>query len=496
MTYPAMSLRNLVFVAGDSMQLRGDDVSISGLAYDSRVVQPGDLFFCIPGNQQDGHDFAAEALNRGAKALLVERWLPFECPQVLSESVRQDMGHISATYFALPLDNMSSKDITMVGVTGTNGKTTVCWLLHSILTAAGQNTKVLGTLSGALTTPESVDLHRQLAQWRYEGVQAVVMEVSSHALQQHRVAGICYDLAIFTNLSVDHLDYHGNLHNYFSAKARLFTPKMSKRALVNSADRYGQRLAVQSATTSVYTPDTVDAQTTLQGITMWWRGHEVSVTLLGRFNCANILAAAEAALLLGVKERKVVAALESVKPVPGRFELVPTTLPITVIVDYAHTPDALAKVLVSARELLGGRGKLRVVFGCGGERDTAKRPEMGRIASELSDHMIVTSDNPRSEDPEAIIAAILAGASGSAVVEKEVDRCVGIARCLQKASHTSTRRDSSGPSGSSEADFSNGDLVIIAGKGHETTQIIGNKVLPFDDRLVAKEVLAELEAQQ
>ncbi len=453
-------------------QCRGDaQVNISGLTEDSRQVSPGDLFFCVTGTQQDGHNFAAEALAKGAVALVVERWLPLECPQVLTASVRHTMGPMSATYYGNP-----SQKMQIAGVTGTNGKTTVCSLLGDILSAGGMAAETVGTLSGTLTTPAPTQLHRQLACWHASGVQAVAMEVSSHALQQHRTDGICYDLAVFTNLSRDHLDYHKSLENYFAAKARLFTPELAKQALVNLADPYGQRLASAPAIPTVgFNPSAAMTRARKGGLSLHWRGHEVNLNLQGSFNVANALAAAEAAALLGMDTQQVVAGLEGAAPIPGRFERVPTRLPFVVLVDYAHTPDALAQVLNSAKEWVEGAGKLRVVFGCGGERDLPKRPQMGRVASELCDHVTVTSDNPRGEAPESILVDIVAGADGDAICAQNVDRRSAIRNCL--------------------GDATTGDVVVIAGKGHETTQTIGTQVVPFDDRVVAKEALAALEAQ-
>ncbi|MDE0116793.1 MAG: UDP-N-acetylmuramoyl-L-alanyl-D-glutamate--2,6-diaminopimelate ligase [bacterium] len=453
--------------AAPGLIARSGDAEISGLAHDSRTVNPGDLFFCVPGAVHDGHDFAADALARGAAGLVVERPLDLDCPQLQAKSARQAMGPISAVFYGRPSHSME-----VIGVTGTNGKTTVCSLLGSVLGAAGLQTEVLGTLTGALTTLESVDLQCKLAGWRSAGTKAVVIEVSSHALDQHRVDGIRFDVAVFTNLTADHLDYHRTMDEYFAAKSRLFTPQLSDRAVVNAGDDYGKLLVARHRIPTVaYDPRKAPVWLGPRGLALRWRGQDVGLPLIGRFNAANALAAAEAALLLGASPSEVVAGLESAAPVPGRFETIGAGSPFTVVVDYAHTPDGLAQVLVAARELVAGAGCLRLVFGCGGDRDPQKRPMMGGVAAELADQVIVTSDNPRSEEPEAIIADILGGVpEDSDGISVQPDRRAAIAQCLANAS--------------------DGDVVLVAGKGHETTQAVGHRLIPFDDRVVARELLA------
>ncbi|WP_419917573.1 UDP-N-acetylmuramoyl-L-alanyl-D-glutamate--2,6-diaminopimelate ligase [Candidatus Poriferisocius sp.] len=484
MTVPARSLAELAAAAPELIGCRGQ-ATITGLAHDSRVVKPGDLFFCVRGKHHDGHDFAADALGRGAAALVVERALGLGCPELETASVRRAMGPVSSAFYGHP-----ARWMTMIGVTGTNGKTTVVSLLGSILAAAGFRPEVLGTLTGSLTTPESLDLQRRLAGWLSAGVDVVAMEVSSHALHQHRVDGIRFDAAVFTNLTPEHLDYHRTDEGYFAAKARLFTPDLAARAVINRGDEHGDRLAHQSRIPTVgYDPRRLmvrfrtPPQAKLQaggrpswGMVMRWRGQDVRLPLMGRFNAANALAAAETALLLGVGVPEVVAGLESAVPVPGRFEVIGSNRPFTVVVDYAHTPDGLAQVLAAARELVTGSGCLRVVFGCGGDRDAGKRPMMGRAAARLADQVIVTSDNPRFEDPETIIHNVLSGVSetggvgerGGALVAL-VDRRAAIARGLAEASE--------------------GDVVVVAGKGHETVQVVEDREIPFDDRAVIREIL-------
>ena len=464
-----MALRKLAESA-PGMVDRQHDAEITGLAHDSRAVNPGDLFFCVPGANHDGHEFASEAVDRGAAGLVAERPLSLSCPQVQVDSVRRAMGPMSSTFHGHP-----SQSMVMIGVTGTNGKTTVCSLLGSVLAAAGLQTEVLGTLTGTRTTPESLDVQHQLACWQSDGIEAVAMEVSSHALHQHRVDGIRYDAAVFTNFSIDHLDYHRTDEEYFEAKARLFTPDLSDRAVVNCGDEHGRRLMADSRIPTVgYDPADLSVEVGPRSLAMRWRGQDVVLSLIGRFNAANALAAAEAALMAGVSVPEVVAGLESAAPVPGRFETIESDRPFTVVVDYAHTPDGLAQVLAAARELVTDTGRLWVVFGCGGDRDSSKRPMMGQVAAEQADQVIVTSDNPRSEDPDAIIADILAGVPRRAGgVMTMTDRAAAIARSLAEADR--------------------GDVIVLAGKGHETTQTVGDQVVPFDDREVARKLLATME---
>ena len=468
MTAPPVALPELAEAVPGPVD-RSGNAEITGLAYDSRAVNPGDLFFCVPGANHDGHHFAADALAAGAAGLVVERQLDFDCPQLQTKSVRQAMGPISSKFYGHP-----SRSMAVIGVTGTNGKTTVCSLLGLVLGAAGLRTEILGTLTGALTTQESVDLQRQLACWRSGGTKAVVMEVSSHALAQHRVDGIRFAVAVFTNLTPDHLDYHHTIEEYFAAKARLFTPQLSDQGVVNVGDDYGLQLAAAPRIPTVgFDPRRVPVRLGARNLVMEWRGQDVCLPLIGRFNAANALAAAETALLLGASPSEVVAGLESAAPVPGRLETVEADGPLTVVVDYAHTPDGLAQVLAAARELVASSGSLRVVFGCGGDRDPGKRPMMGRVAAELADQAIVTSDNPRSEDPEAIISEILGGLpEHSDGISSEPDRRAAIAQCLANAS--------------------DGDVVVVAGKGHETTQTVGDRAVPFDDRVVIRELLTAM----
>jgi UDP-N-acetylmuramoyl-L-alanyl-D-glutamate--2,6-diaminopimelate ligase len=459
-------------------ELEGDGgTMVTALSYRSEDAGPGSLFFCVPGSRLDGHDYAGDAVARGAAALVVERRLPLDVPQVRVPSVREAMGPISASFYGRPADRM-----TMVGVTGTSGKTTVTYLLEAVFRAAGWSTGVIGTtgvrIEGrpaplARTTPEAPDLHRLLAQMTDGGVRAVAMEVSSHGLDQHRVGGLRYDVAVFTNLSQDHLDYHASMEEYLAAKARLFTPELSERAVVNHDSSEGRRLAgrVPTLTFGIDAGADVrasDVRTSADGIGFRVDATEVRSSLRGLFNVENCLAAVATARSLGLTDELAAAAIGSVRGVPGRVEAVEAGQAFLVLVDYAHKPDGVEKVLRTARSLATGR--VIVVMGCGGDRDRSKRPLMGRAATANADLTVITSDNPRSEDPRAIIAEIEPGArrgGGRYVIEP--DRRAAIRLALGTASA--------------------GDVVVVAGKGHETYQELADRTVPFDDRLVAAEEL-------
>ncbi len=456
---------------GPSLRLVGDPtVLIADITIDSREVAEGSLFACIPGAHRDGHEFAARAVADGARALIVERELPIAVPQIITDDARALTGWVAASLFGHPCDAL-----LMIGVTGTNGKTTTAQLIGDVLRFAGRRVEVLGTLSGKNTTPEATTLQRLLAQWRDGGVDSVVMEVSSHALALHRVAGAHFDLAVFTNLGRDHLDLHGTIEQYFAAKASLFRPGLSDMGVVNADDVHG-RLLFDSAMIPMNTyslDDITYLEVTATHHRYRWRDLAVEVGIGGEYNASNSLAAAEACVLVGIDPAVVADGLAAAHAVPGRFEPIVAGQPFAVIVDYAHTPDGLEVALDAARNAVGD-GRLIVVFGCGGDRDRDKRPEMGAVAGRAADIVIVTSDNPRSENPLAIIDAIIGGVPadyrGRVVIEPDrqtaIARAVGIARA--------------------------GDLVLIAGKGHETTQTIGDQVLPFDDRAVARTLLEDL----
>ena len=456
------------------------DVEITGLAFDNRAVEPGTLFFCVPGFTRDGHDYAADAVARGAAALVVERELDVGVPQVRVPSARAAMAPIAARFCGDPTARLQ-----VVGVTGTNGKTTSCFLIRELLEAGGLPTALLGTVKSVIggreatlerTTPEAIELQRAFAAMVQAGDRACAMEVSSHALELHRADAIHWDVAVFTNLTQDHLDFHPTMEDYFLAKRRLFERAAQEGGtlVINVDDRYGRRLArdfPQAVTTGIEHDAAVratDVRSTLTGSTFRLDGAELHTPLPGRFNVANVLGAVAAARALGVADDTIRAALPRAGRVPGRFEPVDEGQGFAVLVDYAHTPDSLENVLRAARELTTGR--VIVAFGAGGDRDRTKRPLMGRAAALLADEVIVTSDNPRSEDPDAIIAEILAGIEDRDRVRTEPDRARAIALAVDLA------RD--------------GDVVVVAGKGHEQGQeLAGGRKIPFDDVTVAREAL-------
>ncbi len=435
------------------------------LAYDTRSVAPGALFFCVPGARADGHDFAADAVARGAVGLVVERRLDLDVPQLVVPDARVAMAEAADEFFGRP-----SEKLVVAGVTGTNGKTTTTFLLYSVLEAAGMRPGLLGTVecriggevrTAVRTTPEAIDIQRALREMLDAGDRSCVMEATSHGSELRRLDRIRFDALVFTNLTQDHLDFHGTMERYFEAKRRLFLEGRPPAA-INSADEWGRRLLRDrpDALTYGFAPDAQIGPDALDG---------VDLKLRGRFNVENALGALAAARLLGVDEEAMVRGLEAVPGVPGRFESVDEGQPFEVVVDYSHTPDSLANVLRAARNLTEGR--VVCVFGCGGDRDRGKRPVMGGIASRLADVPIVTSDNPRSEEPEAIIEEIVAGMEPGAEIDP--DRRSAIARAIELAEP--------------------GDVVVIAGKGHEQGQEFkdGRKV-PFDDREVAREALRRL----
>ncbi len=469
------------------------DPDLRAVVHDTRAVIPGALFCCVRGSRADGHDLAAPAMAAGAAALVVDHVLPVAVPQVVVPDVRRAMGPLAAAFWGNP-----SHDLVVVGVTGTSGKTTVTHLLCPVLRASGHaSCAIIGTLSGARTTPEATDLQALLAAERDRGSSgagvdrgpvagrgAVAMEVSSHGLALHRVDGTRFAVAVFTNLSQDHLDFHHTMDEYFEAKATLFTPAFTDRAVICSDDPRGRELLARldgprsGVTATAYSlGDAEDLTLSPAGASFSWRGEPVELALAGRFNVTNALAAAAAAEALGIEPAVVARGLSAATPVPGRFEAVDGGQRFTVLVDYAHKPDALKQALLAARELVAEGGRLRVVFGCGGDRDAAKRPLMGEVATGLADDVILTSDNPRSEDPQAIIDDIRAGItpSAGAAVAVEPERRDAIERAV--------------------ADAQPGDVVVIAGKGHETTQTAGDTVRPFDDREVARAALAAVAAR-
>jgi UDP-N-acetylmuramoyl-L-alanyl-D-glutamate--2,6-diaminopimelate ligase len=465
-------------------EVRGDPaVPVTAVAYRSADVGRGTLFFCVPGTRRDGHEFAAEAAAAGAEVIVAERRLdlPEDVTQVLVPSVRRAMGPMAAEFYGRPAEGL-----LLVGVTGTNGKTTTTYLLEQVFEAAGLPAGVIGTtgvrISGRpvpieRTTPEAPDLHRLLARMDEEGIRAVAMEVSSHGLDQHRVGGTRFRCAVFTNLSQDHLDYHGTIEEYFRAKALLFTPEMSDRAAINLDAPEGRALMHPDVPALTYGTEpgadlrATDVDLRPDGLAFRVGGLEVRSRLRGRFNVHNCLAALAASRQVGIDDGAAVAGMAALPGVPGRLEPVDAGQPFQVLVDYAHTPDSVENVLRAARPLAGSN-RVIAVLGCGGDRDRGKRPLMGEAATRLADLSVITSDNPRSEDPMAIIAEIEPGARrGGAPYVVEANRRSAIRLALEEA----------GP----------GDVVILAGKGHETGQEFADRTIPFDDREVARE---ELEA--
>jgi UDP-N-acetylmuramoyl-L-alanyl-D-glutamate--2,6-diaminopimelate ligase len=458
--------------AGIDTELSGiaEKLVVSTVELDSRRCSPGSVFVCMPGTSTTGEAFVSEALERGAICVVAST--PVDAPvtvRVERSALRGVLASLSSAVVANP-----AAELTLAGVTGTNGKTTVTWLLHGILSTAGYSSSTIGTLTGERTTPSAPELHRELrvvadraAASSSRG--AVAMEVSSHALDQGRVDGLHFDVSVFTNLSHEHLDYHGTMERYFDAKATLFDESRSAGAVICVDDEWGTRLAARRTgpTIEVATAEAANVRSSIGATSFTWRSRSISTKLTGKVNVTNAMLALAAARELGLDEDDSTSAIATVPPVPGRLEVVDLGTP-SVLVDYAHTPVALERVLRDLRSL-DERRRLVVVFGCGGNRDRSKRPIMGSVATRLADVVVVTSDNPRSEDPESIIDEILAGADGAASVVREADREVAIISAV-----TAARDD---------------DVVVIAGKGHETTQEIAGTLVALDDRAVARVAL-------
>ena len=446
-----MELERLAAAVRPAQIVNAAPVDVTDLAYDTRAVRDGALFFCVRGSRVDGHELAPAAVEAGAGALVVERRLELPVPQLQVTSARAAMPAAAVSFFGDP-----SAELDVVAVTGTNGKTTTAFLLDAILKAAGRPTALLTNIvrrvggtarTTGLNTPEAIDLQRLFREMLDSGDEACVMEATSIASAQGRLEGTRFKVLVFTNLTQDHLDFHGTMEEYFAAKRALF--EQAELAVVNAGDEWGRRLAAELPGAVTFTPDD-----DLGGI---------GLQLRGAFNRANAAGAVAAARALEIDDAAIGAGIASVAGVPGRFESVDAGQPFAVIVDYAHTPDSLANVLRAARTVDDGR--VIVVFGAGGDRDREKRPLMGRIAAELADRAIVTTDNPRSEDPAAIAAEVAHGA-----LEVIVDRRDAIAAAL--------------------ADAQGGDVVVIAGKGADTEMELDGHSIPFDDRVVARELLA------
>ncbi len=473
-------------------ELRGQaKTTVTGIQADSRKVVPGDLFICLPGHTVDGHDFAAQAVERGAVALIVERFLPVSVPQVRVRDARRAMAIVASHFFGHPTQEMK-----LIGVTGTNGKTTITYLLERIFADAGYKTGLIGTiqqkvgerwLASRNTTPDVVDLQSMFRQMADLGTDYVVMEVSSHALALGRVRGSLFRTAVFTNLTQDHLDFHATMEDYWFAKSQLFSGlgnsygQMRQFAVLNADDPAALRLARVTAhpiiTYGVHHEADVRAvaidlrpEGTAVDVTTYRGSVRLNLKMVGLFNVYNALAALAVAMLEGLEFHQIRESLEKVSGVPGRFERIQEGQDVNVIVDYAHTPDSLENVLKAIRGF--AKGRVFCVVGCGGDRDRGKRPLMARVAVDYSDFAIFTSDNPRTEDPERILAEMEAGVQDAlGRWHRVADRREAIFEAIQRARP--------------------GDIVLIAGKGHETYQIIGQQMLPFDDREVAREALRE-----
>jgi UDP-N-acetylmuramoyl-L-alanyl-D-glutamate--2,6-diaminopimelate ligase len=482
-----VDLERLIAALGPSHVVGRVPADVRDLAYDVRTVEPGSAFFCVPGQRFDGHDFAPQAVACGAVALVVERPLDQSVPQLVVDDARAAMAVAAAEFFGKP-----SHELTVVGVTGTNGKTTTSFLLFAILAAAGLRPGLLGTIETRVggerrpavrTTAEAIDLQRVLREMLDVGDRSCAMEATSHGSELKRLLGVRFSALVFTNLGRDHFDLHGTPERYFAAKRRLFVDgDPAPAAAVNVGDAHGRLLAEDlrrldraPLLTFGFSDDAqvrpLGLEVSSTGARFKAAGIDVVTPLLGRFNVENVLGAVAAARLLGLPDDAIAAGVASLRGVPGRFEPVEEGQAFTVVVDYSHKPDALENALRTARGLT--EGQLICVFGCGGERDRSKRPLMGRIAAEASDLTIVTSDNPRGEDPDAIIGEILEGVTGD--VEVEPDRRRAIERAIAAAR--------------------GGDIVVIAGKGHERGQEIAGRVIPFDDREVAREALRRLGAR-
>ena len=439
------------------------DPEVMRVVHDSRVVEPGDLFCCIPGAHHDGHDHVEQAVEAGATAVLAEHPVASDAPVVIVQSVRQTMPLLAAAAVGDP-----SHDLRVVGVTGTNGKTSVAHMLAGVLDTLGRRSEAIGTLSGIRTTPEAPEFQRCLAAWSREGVECVVAEVSSHALAQHRVDGTWFFGVAFTNLGHEHLDYHATMEEYAAAKDRLFSLTFSNKAVIVVDDQAGRLQADRAIAAGLevveVSTDSANASVERQQVEVSWRGGRLKVPVGGRFAVANVLVVAELALLLGTEESAIAAALATATPVPGRFEAVEVAGGLDVVVDYAHTPGALAGLLESCRDT--GPRRTILIFGCGGERDRGKRPLMGAVAEAGADLVLVTSDNPRGEPPREVIADILSGMERQPALV-EPDRRLAIRAGLAMA----------GPD----------DLVVLAGRGHEATQEVDGEQVLFADREVAIE---------
>lgn len=483
-----MRLRNLIQEIDyiELVNIESQGVEIKNISYNSKKAKPGDLFICLTGEHVDGHEFAQEALRNGAVVLVVEKRLTVKAPQIVVESTSEVISKISNIFYSSP-----SKKVNVIGVTGTNGKTTVTHLIQKLYEAFNKNCALIGTLGHKFksdepykdamhTTPQAPELQELIYNINKKSIDNIVMEVSSHSLVQHRVSDVDFNGAILTNLTQDHLDFHITMENYFCAKALLFERLVAGDfAIINKDDEYADKfIELILPTVNLYTYSVAEkADIMAKDITFSNSGasftcvikdkkYNVNLKMNGMFSVYNVLAAIATALALGFDIEKSIKVLENISGVAGRFEII-TTKP-TVIVDYAHTPDGLENVLKAAKGIKSEHGKLICIFGCGGDRDATKRPKMGKIAEELADKVIVTSDNPRSESPQQIITDILAGFKSTSNVIVEPDRELAIKEASKIASPN--------------------DVVLVAGKGHEDYQILANETIHFDDREKVREI--------
>lgn len=484
-----MLLKDLLKDVPGVVETRGDMLTdVASLIIDSREKTANGLFFCISGARFDAHDYAAQAVDNGCTALVVERFLELSVPQIQAENVRSAMAYIASAFYGHP-----ERELRMVGMSGTKGKTTSSFLMKSILEKAGFKTGLIGTtgnmigdkhIKSNLTTPDPIDLHRCLRQMADEGVEAVSMEVSAHAIAMHRLDGVTFEAACYTNLSQDHLDYFGTMENYFETKKSFFMHGAVLNAALNADDETSDRILDDipipylsygiSSEADVFARD-IEISEDGVSFSIFLRGVEemsVKMHLTGMFNVYNALAAASLAMIMGIDREAIREGLESVKNVPGRVEMLDTHTPYKVILDYSHSPDALKNILKAVRAFT--RSRLIVLFGCGGDRDHGKRPLMGEIGGKLADFCILTSDNPRTEDPNTILASIESGikkTDGQYIIIE--NRREAIRYALEMGRE--------------------GDVLILAGKGHETYQDIMGVKRPFDEKVVVRELLDEMQ---
>ena len=454
-----------------SFDARTASIEVTNVQIDSRSCTPGSVFFAMTGTAENGAKYVKDAIANGAVCVVTTEELQLDVPviTVAPSLLRGLVAHASSMVTSNP-----QLRCELVGVTGTNGKTSVTTIVGDLARAISWNGANIGTLTNERTTPAAPELMRTLKTIvdgfdRAKSRSIVALEVSSHAIDQARIEGLQFAVVAFTNLSHDHLDYHGSMDEYFAVKSKLFTREYSQRCVIWCDDSYGQRLAneTQLAVNEVRRSDASETIQTLTGTTFFWRGHLINTPLIGDYNIDNALVAMTILSSLGASDESIAAGMEFVANIPGRFEVIPGKS-VTAIVDYAHTPEGLRRLLSDVRSLSPG-SRIVTVFGCGGDRDTSKRPEMGRVASQLSDVTIITSDNPRSESPDAIIDAVMSGCEHGSVTYVQSDRRAAISQAMQLANA--------------------GDVVVIAGKGHETTQTIGDVELMFDDRVVARELV-------